>query len=1117
MSYRYLPASGQAQQAETPAADRLEAIRPTVLIGLGGTGGDVVLKVRKKIFERYGRPQDFPVLQYLYIDTDTSNQHIDSALLEEFKLSPGERYDAIVPDTSKYTRHLNQYPRVKAWWYPSMHDLGSLTVGAGQLRGYSRLGFFAKFQDIRVAIENALNSANASADEMLKRWHVEVDTARGANIYIVASLAGGTGSGMFIDTAFLCRTLSPTSVTVGYMVLPGVFLRNQERIFGNSYAALKELEHFSFPENGFPYHWSDGYPPASRMPLPPPPFSYCYLLDSANEDGKTLEFKTRYTMFEMLANSIFHDFGSSVFAAKKRSVRVNLDQFLTGFYAAEIKDPNNPRQSLLTEAFTTRQSTFGLTSMQYPADRIKRALAAKLSADIVRRLKTGQPPAAGEFGKWVQEQFFHREVDLFIGTSMIEGRPTQRNAILDALYRSGQPGKTVIDAVEEHVQEVQHTAETRGYEARSMTLSQFLRAEVERALVNIRDENYDRDPMKWGDWMRWMKGNREAFLEREILGHTSSTGEFTPSRLEIAFSSIVNDSEKGITFARQLVKEMRRILTDEAFQYRAAFRREAEQLSGTIQSTRGAFEEKLGLIQRHEHQGWLTRTMFGGAEIEHLRSGFFQDLRDYLKAVVRQRSRQEAIHISDKILERLGDEGRIDEKTGNRVGDFGIAGDLLKLENALEQLARSLDQTQEEYSKPTEDQNTLLIYDRAEIDSRYYPRYIGVDPASRVRKINETAVELLAALPSPSAPDQKGVKVMELPRLIDVIGEKDTVRRILDHCQQPFAALQDDFEVVELFFDRYKDENEQRRQLSLLLSKAQVWLQPSDLSRFELKPPNRAFIIGRYKNVNKPGIYTKFERMIEQSMQRKPAFEDLPGRNEVIFYSEAAGFPICYSRAVHDMKEYYDKLAFEQFANLHADRHEHKFNDILEMTERDRDEVEQAVRVFVIGMVLEIVTPMADEEEIVFSVTEKIGLNTRSRPIGTAHRAIHHLRQDERLREQLSQFIQQREADLRNDPADWAKYYAVVSYYEKHLYPPKKSEKVSKEHIYQATTENLVLRKKLQEIEIAAGANREALEAKGHEYLADLEQAAKRLAGPFFCGETCLEPCSGGEDLMRPV
>ncbi|MCW5976553.1 MAG: hypothetical protein KIT09_00675 [Bryobacteraceae bacterium] len=1095
--YRIMSASGaQPQAGETPAAERAEAIRPTVLIGLGGTGGDVVLKVRKKIFERYGRPQDFPALQYLYIDTDTSNQHIDSTLLEEFKLNPAERYDAIVPDTSRYTRHLSQYPRIKAWWYPSMHDLGAMTVGAGQIRGYSRLGFFAKFSEIRAAIENALNSANASADEMLRRWRVEVETARGANIYIVASLAGGTGSGMFIDTAFLCRTLSPSSVTVGYLVLPGVFLRNQERIFANSYAALKELEHFSFPENGFPYQWSDGYPPAARLPLPPPPFSYCYLLDSTNEDGKALEFKTRYTMFEMIANSIFHDFGSSVFAAKKRSVRVNLDQFLTGFYAAQIKDPHDPRKNLLTEAFTTRQSSFGLTSMQYPADRIKRALAAKLSADIVRRLKTGQPPA-GEFGRWVQEQFFDREVDLFIGTAMIEGRPTQRNAILDALYRSSQPGKTIVDAVEEHVQAVQHTAETRGYEGRSMTLSQYLRSEVERALVKIRDENFDRDPMKWGDWMRWIKENKEGFLAREIVGSVAPNGERTPARLETAFSGIVNDSEKGITFARHLAKEMRRILTDEAFPYRATFRREAEQLSETIQSARAAYEDKLALIQRHEHQRWLVRTMFGGAEIEHLRNGFFENLREYLKAVVRQRSRQEAIHICDVILERLGDEGRIDDRTGDRVGDFGIAGDLLKLENTLEKLARALDQTREEYSKPVEDQNTLLIYDPVDIDNRYYPRYIGADDAARVRKINETAAELLAVLPSPDALDRKGVKLMELPRLLDVIGEKDTVQRILAHCQQPFTTVQDDFEVVEMFFDRYKDEHEQRRQLSLLLSKARVWLQHSEASRFVLGEANRTFIVGRYKNVNKPANYNKFERMVEQSIQRKPAFEDLPGRNEVIFYSECAGFPTCYSRAVHDMKEFYNKLAFEQFANLHADRNEHKFNDILEMTERDRDELEEAVRVFVIGMILDVVTPIADEEEMVFTVQEKIGLTVRARPIGTQHRAVHHLLHDDRLRMQLNQFIHEREADLRSDPADWAKYYAVVSHYEKHIYPPKKVEKVSKEHLYQATTENLVLRRKIREIETAAGADREALEAKGQEYLENFAEAARPLADPF--------------------
>ena len=49
-------------------------ISPTMLIGLGGTGKDVLLRIRRMFFERFGRKEDgtlgFPVIGYLALDTD---------------------------------------------------------------------------------------------------------------------------------------------------------------------------------------------------------------------------------------------------------------------------------------------------------------------------------------------------------------------------------------------------------------------------------------------------------------------------------------------------------------------------------------------------------------------------------------------------------------------------------------------------------------------------------------------------------------------------------------------------------------------------------------------------------------------------------------------------------------------------------------------------------------------------------------------------------------------------------------------------------------------------------------------------------------------------------------
>ena len=56
---------GQACPLQTEAA-----IRPTVLIGLGGSGKEVLMRLRRLFYERHGTV-GLPITQYLWFDTDT--------------------------------------------------------------------------------------------------------------------------------------------------------------------------------------------------------------------------------------------------------------------------------------------------------------------------------------------------------------------------------------------------------------------------------------------------------------------------------------------------------------------------------------------------------------------------------------------------------------------------------------------------------------------------------------------------------------------------------------------------------------------------------------------------------------------------------------------------------------------------------------------------------------------------------------------------------------------------------------------------------------------------------------------------------------------------------------
>jgi hypothetical protein len=1096
MAYRVIGGGTGAQMGQPV----IEGIRPTVVIGLGGTGGDVLLKLRKMIFERYGSPSEFPVLQFLYIDTDTSNQHIDSALLEEFKFDNPERIDAIVPDTVKYTRHLSQYPLLKEWWYPTMQDHTSITVGAGQIRGYSRLGFYVNFQDIKTAVQTAMTAASASATTMLERWHVTVDTAQGANVYIVGSIAGGTGSGMFLDVAFLCKSLVPHQI-VGYLVMPGAFMSNVDRLSANGFSALKELEHYGQAE--FSYQWAQGYPPKTR-PLAPPPFAYCYLVDSKNADGNSVEFKTRHTLFQMVANSIFHDFGSSNFAAQKRSARVNLDMYLNDYYVAEILDPRDPAEKLLSEVFSMRQSAFGVATIQYPADRIKRALGAKLACDIVRRLAQGQPPK-GEFGKWVRETFFkggyeQTRFDFFIGNvTLANGQVIQRHDILDALYSTSQPGLKIQSVVDDRINQLQADIANGVYRMQQVPLSQFLRAQEQDILLNLRDQP-EHNSGKWGDWAKWLRINRGQFLEEQVLGSRDPVGHHQPSHLERAIGVFVNKPDMGIAFAREVLREIRNTVTQDAYPYLSRFRHEAEGLKAEVQRLQARAKDVWSEVQRRETEAGIRQWLFGDADREQLIKDYLTAFRGYLQAAVRLRARLEAIAICEKALAIIGEEGVIEEKTGERTGDSGLLRALLQLENSLTDLAAGFDGIAKEYSKKGDDLNTLLLYDSDDLELRYYPKYLDKSLEVRAQRISEHAQNLLNSLPSVHD-GGSGVTVMELPELVAIQGTKSAIKLILGYCDQVFHSLQDDFEVLEMFYDKYRDPVARVQQLNLLFSKAQIWLEGSHQSGFTFPNAQRIMMVGRYFNAMNPKNYNQFQSELSTQV-RKPhhpliVYYDTPAKNEIVFYCEAAGYPLCYSQAVHDMRPKYEKLAFDDLANLHADRNEYRFKEILEMTEKNREELETATRTFLFGIMLDVIKVNEDSDgEVVFKLQQKVGLNTTERSIGTEHRALHVLLRHSVMRSQVDTLIREREDELKAKADGWAKYYALVSYFERDVYPPTTSEHVSKEHRFRTTTENLVLRRKLKDIEASAG-DLDALELEGQVVLGNLTAHTITLPNGF--------------------
>src|SRR5262249_101447 len=141
------------QASLPPKLEESKPVSPTLMIGIGGTGKEGLLRLRRQIVERYSSLSMLPFLQFMHLDTDTT-----AAAHHQYQL-PGN-YDPLHQDvrfnsieridlrmeggTGKYVEDIKNFPQIKRW-FPTggkIAGLGNLGEGAGQVRMASRLGFF---------------------------------------------------------------------------------------------------------------------------------------------------------------------------------------------------------------------------------------------------------------------------------------------------------------------------------------------------------------------------------------------------------------------------------------------------------------------------------------------------------------------------------------------------------------------------------------------------------------------------------------------------------------------------------------------------------------------------------------------------------------------------------------------------------------------------------------------------------------------------------------------------------------------------------------------------------------------------------------------------------------
>ena len=237
-----------------------------LLLGLGGMGGRIVNNVMTELREDNIEIDDSKFCCAVF-DTNTEDMDLLDAAGNGIHIIPTSKDKNIGSYLKAYEKD-----NIKAWMPTSTllrHE--EMRWGTSQMRTMSRLAFYDVIQNRDILdLEREI--------EKLLSGHEE----NYINVTIISSLAGGTGSGMLIQTALWVRDLLEDrncTVTIrGILVLPEALIkcvrqvgndeRMRDKICANAYATIRELNAITKIRTGVykPQKrvWLDGFADSER-------------------------------------------------------------------------------------------------------------------------------------------------------------------------------------------------------------------------------------------------------------------------------------------------------------------------------------------------------------------------------------------------------------------------------------------------------------------------------------------------------------------------------------------------------------------------------------------------------------------------------------------------------------------------------------------------------------------------------------------------------------------------------------------------------------------------------------------------------------------------------------
>ncbi len=327
---------------------------PMLVIGLGGTGIDALLRLKYQVNRRFVLPEDAITkkvddkpknVEYLGFETNQNDRNkrykgIGLDPYDEFLLIANKEIGSLIDNRDI----LSSSHYISDWLHPDLSISDGMN-GANGIRQAGRLLFFTNLTEIIPVLDKKIKNLLTGTNELLY-------------VFIITGVSGGTGGGIFIDVPYIIRGIMEKNFQkvidkvriLGYIFTPDVNTSKEtveelavNNIKKNGFAALKELDYWmntqerneSFVQN---------YANLLDINSPLPPYDMCHLVSATDVTGKLLENAYDYSM-NVVAENITNFMSNEIKAAKTDEFAIHdyysniikLIQGMTKTYSANYK------------------------------------------------------------------------------------------------------------------------------------------------------------------------------------------------------------------------------------------------------------------------------------------------------------------------------------------------------------------------------------------------------------------------------------------------------------------------------------------------------------------------------------------------------------------------------------------------------------------------------------------------------------------------------------------------------------------------------------------------------------------------------------------------------------